>query len=343
MQRFSMLRLLNTRQTLQLKRTFLMKLLFLGTLLTVLCSLTVHAQDGRIDTGRNAAPIDFADAKQPIGKGVGKAGSGSLGSDGGEFGEQAILYRRSNWEPWSIALDFGGFFTDNVALSSSNEVDDSYFRSGIDLGYTPHLKGNLFGDVSLRYNNFSYDELDVLDFDLLHVDAGLLYILPYTSGDRWGWAKRDTTLFSRYQYQQMTESGFGDRFYEEHALSLGAQKTIRIRRGHQAYLGLVSQFAFESEPSVSKRNEYALYAGYQIKWTSQLSTGLQYRGAYFDYTDSDGRNDWNNIVALTAAYQITDWATLKASLSLTENQSNRERFDYSNFSAGGGLSLQVSF
>lgn len=320
-----------------------MKHLFLVTFLTALCALAVQAQDARIDTGRNAAPFDFDHSKQPVGDSGGKSGSFSMGSDDGEFGEQAILYRRSNWEPWSIQADYGAFHTDNVALSSSNEIDDTYFRGGIELGYTPQLKGNLFGDVAFRYHNFSYDEMDTLDFDLLHVDAGLLYILPYTSGDRWGWAKRDTTLFSRYQYQQMTESGFGDRFYEEHALSLGAQRTFRIRRGHQAYIGLVSQFAFDSEPSITKRNEYAFYAGYQIKWTSQLSTGLQYRGAYYDYTDSGGRNDWNNIVALTAAFEITDWATLKASLSLTENQSNRGRFDYSNFSAGGGLSLQVSF
>lgn len=336
-------RTLNKRPYLQLKRPHPMKHFVLGTLVAWMSALVVHAQDSRIDTGRNVTSFDFGDGKQPLSDtGGGKSSSLSLDADAGEFGEQAILYRRSNWEPWSIAADFGGFYTDNVALSNSNEIDDSYFRAGLDLGYTPHLKGNFFGDVSLRYHNFSYDETDALDFDLLQADAGFLYILPYTAGDRWGWAKRDTTLFSRYQYQQMTESGFGERFYEEHALSLGAQRSLQIRRGHQAFVGLVSQLAFESDPAVTKRNEYALYAGYQIKWTSQLSTGLQYRGAYYDYREG-GRNDWNNILSLTAAYKITDWAILKASLSLTENQSNRGQFDYSNFSAGGGLSLQVSF
>ena len=44
-----------------------------------------------------------------------------------------------------------------------------------------------------------------------------------------------------------------------------------------------------------------------------------------------------------AAVGFTDWASLEASLSITDNESNRNIFDYESTTFGGGIGFQLKF
>ena len=85
-------------------------------------------------------------------------------STSGEFGEAPILYRRSNWEPFSVRLDLDVNYTSNATLAPSGEIDDVFFREALTLSYTPQIKGRFFGDFLFRQATHVYDEVSETGF-----------------------------------------------------------------------------------------------------------------------------------------------------------------------------------
>ncbi len=250
-----------------------------------------------------------------------------------EYGEQVILARKSNWEPWAFGTRFGASYTDNVALSSAARFDDWYFEGALYGKYTPKIKGNLFGDISIQQSFYRYDEFSVLDFDLFETDIGLLYAAQNFY---------DIMFFANYGYYRIMESGFGDSIFQNHSGVVGAQKIFRISRGHQAYAGLGADLSMDGSPDIARRHEYFWNLGYTIKWTDRITTGIGYRGAYYDYTDFD-RHDWNNSFAISGAVEITDWASITTTVNFTTNDSNIDLFDYDNWIVGAYVGLEARF
>ena len=250
-----------------------------------------------------------------------------------EYGEQVILSRKSNWQPWVFGTRLGASYTDNVALVPDGLLDDWYFEGALYGKYTPKIAGNLFGDTSVEQSFYRYDEFSVLDFDLFQSDVGLIY----AAQDFY-----DIMFFAHYGYYRIMDSGFGDAIFQNHSGVIGAQKVFRLSRGHQAYVGVGADLSMDATPEIARRHEYYWNLGYNIKWTDRIETGIGYRGAFYDYTDFS-REDWNNAFALSASFGITDWATLVSTLSFTTNDSNFDVFDYNNWIVGGYLGLQAKF
>ena len=311
--------------------------IFLIVGMTVIASTASHGQDSRIDTAQSYPEplvndvngVDYSDTK---------SGGPTVTTTSGEFGEMPILYRRSNWEPFNVRLDLDVTYTDNATLAPDHEINDVYFREALTLSSTPQIKGRFFGDLSVRQATHVYDEVGELDFDSLDVYAGGIYILPREMP-----LIGDASTFVRYRYNELYERAFSNGFYENQSVILGIQKTWRPRRGHSFYFGYTSAFSVDTDPEQFQRHEHSWFSGYQIKWTDQISTSLNYRGSYYDYTNFGGRSDVNNIVTLDAEYQFNEWASLRAFASYTWNESDMDQFDYESGSIGAGVTLQVRF
>ena len=296
-----------------------------------------YGQDSRIDSAQSfpepvvsdITGVDYSDTK---------SGGPVVTTTSGEFGEMPILYRRSNWEPFNVRLDLDVTYTGNATLAPDHEFDDVYFREALTLSCTPQIKGRFFGDVSVRQATQVYDEIGELDFDSLDLYAGGIYILPREMP-----LIGDASTFVRYRYNELYERAFSNSFYENQSIILGIQKTWRPRRGHSFYFGYTSAFSVDTDPELFQRHEHSGFAGYQIKWTDQISTTLNYRGSYYDYTNFGGRNDVNHILALDTEYQFNEWASLRGFASYTWNASDMDQFDYESGAIGAGVTLQVRF
>jgi len=257
-----------------------------------------------------------------------------------EFGVQRILYRRSNWEPFAVSLDFGVHYTDNVALVDRAEEGDTFFRSAFRASYTPQLKGGWFFTASAGTEVYRYDDASFFDFDLLSFDTGFLYATPQ-QGTIFDPVFGDVVAHVLYRYYRISEPWeWGNQDFDNHSLAVGAQKTWRISRGHQAWIGLNADWSLEASDAAPRRDEYSATAGYRIKWTSAIETSLLYRAAYYDY-DSFGRDDVNQIVAFDLSWRLTDWLTAVASVSAVFNDSDTDVFDYDALTTGATLSFAV--
>jgi|GEM_PF-588748 len=300
---------------------------------------------------QNAAPIpvqvdSIRDTDTRIGTGTGisgltrrsprdSAGFAPTTDNEADVGEQLILVAKDNWEPFRFGIDTGVSYTSNVALLENFEEEDTFFISGVYGSWTPKIKGNLFGEVSVRQHFYRYDEFDELfDTDIFDVDAGLIYIIPKLG---------DLAVFARYGYLRLNDGGdFGDELFANQSITIGAQKIFRISRGHKAFLGYTSEFSLDATVDASKRDEHVLFLGYEVKWTERLRTNLIYRGAYYNY-DEFGRDDINQQLGIGLSFELTDWAKLSTNLSFTSNDSDIAGLDYEVWNVTGGLALEIQF
>lgn len=257
---------------------------------------------------------------------------GRTGADS-EFGEQRIVQRRAQVEPWSVVADGQLFRTDNVALTPTAEQRDWYLRYGLAVSYTNRIKGPLFIDLSLQQYLFRYAKFDALDFDLTRFDGGLLLQAPWLS---------NAFFFARYTLQRITEPGFGTAVFTNHAANLGVQKVWKISRGQQVFAGLAADLALDTSPGSAARNEYSATLGYSARLTERVTASASYRGSWNDYTQGP-RTDWNQIVAAGVTYDATDWLRLGVNASYSHNDSSTAFADYDNFVAGCSIALRLAF
>ncbi|MFN0126806.1 MAG: hypothetical protein ACKV19_09005 [Verrucomicrobiales bacterium] len=296
----------------------------------------------RVDAARQAATTtDPALVRGPEAAGLGLTGEVAPPMEGDEeFGVQRIMYRRSNWEPFAVSLDLGVNYTNNVALVDRGEEDDFFLRSGLRASYTPQLKGGLFFMASAGTEVYRYNDASFFDFDMLSLDTGLLYATPQ-QGTVFDPIFGDVVAHLLYRYYRISEPWrWGDNDFDNHSVAVGVQKTWRISRGHQAWLGLNADWSLEASEPEPRRDEYSATLGYRIKWTSALESSLIYRAGYYGYEEF-GRDDVNQIVALDVAWKLTDWLTATASASATFNDSDEDFFDYDAFNTGVTLGLEV--
>jgi hypothetical protein len=179
---------------------------------------------------------------------------------------------------------------------------------------------------------FRYNKFDVLSFNSLDAGGGLVWNptrLPAVD------------LFLRYNFTDLFSKG-GDSFFQNHTITLGAQKTIALSRAHAVFAGGSALFGF-AEPSVSQRDEYSVYAGYRLQATRQLDLDLLYRYGYFLYREEGDRHDHNQAVSIGVRFRINDYAAVAASSFVGFNSSNQEVFDYDVLNGGAGVGLSLRF
>lgn len=249
-----------------------------------------------------------------------------------EFGEQVVLVRNAQWDPWRADAGVSCFFTDNVALAP-NRVEDWFMKYDVDVGYTNRISGPWSVDVSLAQSFVRYDEFDALDFDLLRADAGVSYQADWLA---------DANLFLRYSFYRITGPGYGHEIMRNHSLAIGVQKIWKIAQGQQLFFGIGSEPSLDATPAVAQRHEHSVFGGWSVRLTEKLSAQLSGRAGYHVSTATD-REDWNYVAMASANYAITDWAHIGASASIAWNESNKSIYTYRNVIAGVFVGLNITF
>ena len=110
---------------------------------------------------RSQAPSPFGPNISPGGVEGGHAVSTPNDSD---LGEQQILKRVEEYEPFTFSFGVPFYWTSNVALTRSGEQADFVVAPAAALFYEPRISQNLYGFAGVRQQFFYYDDFDGLDF-----------------------------------------------------------------------------------------------------------------------------------------------------------------------------------
>lgn len=306
------------------------RLLLIGLFTTI---TSVFAQEARIDVARQPMPPQIRNrpANEPERIATPIESPSSLDA-ASEFGEQLVLVRHAQWDPWRVNAGVSCFFTDNVALAP-NRVEDWFMKYDASVGYTNRIIGPWSFDVTLAQSFVRYDQFDSLDFDVLHADAGISYEATWLA---------DAYFFLRYSFYRITAPGYGDEILRNHSLAIGVQKVWKISQGQQLFFGISSEPSLEATPSIAQRHEHSVFGGWSVRLTDKLSAQLSGRVGYHVSTATD-RQDWNYVALASANYAITDWASIGASSSIAWNESNKSIFTYRNVIAGVFVGVNITF
>ena len=250
-----------------------------------------------------------------------------------DIGEQQILKRREEYNPFTISVYSPFYWTSNAALVSRGEQDDVLVAPGVTLMYQPRITKTLYAQVGVVQQFFFYDQLTELNFASLDVIAGLLYYLPQF---------HNLSLRGYYDYNRLTDTDNFDELFVNNSIILNAELPFRIARAQQIFLGLNLNLSFYGNPESPRRNNYSLYGNYDLALSRSFSLDAGFQFVVRDYYSGD-RTDINEILSLSANYRIRDWLTLSALSSFAWNQSNHSVFEYSVANIGGGIALTLKF
>ena len=250
-----------------------------------------------------------------------------------DIGEQQILKRMEEYKPFTISVYSPFYWTSNAALVSRGEQDDVLVAPGVTLMYEPRITKTLYGQVGVVQQFFFYDQLTELNFASLDVIAVLLYYLPQF---------HNLSLRGYYDYNRLTDTNNFDELFVNNSIILNAELPFRIARAQQIFLGLNLNLSFYGNPESPRRNNYSLYANYDLALSRSFSLDAGFQFVVRDYYSGD-RTDVNEILSLSANYRVRDWLTLSALSSFSWNQSNHSVFDYSVANIGGGVALTLKF
>jgi hypothetical protein len=250
-----------------------------------------------------------------------------------DIGEQQILKRREEYKPFTISVYSPFFWTSNAALVNRGEEDDVFVAPGVTLMYQPRITNTFYAQVGVIQQFFLYDRLPELNFSNLDVIAGFVYYLPQF---------HNLSLRGYYDYNRETDTDNFDEIFANHSIILNAEVPFRIARAQQIFLGLNLNLSFYGNPEPPRRNNYSLYANYDLALSRSFSLDAAFQFAVRDYYSGD-RTDVNEILSVSANYRIREWLTLSALSSFSWNQSNHGVFDYSVANIGGGVALTLRF
>ena len=250
-----------------------------------------------------------------------------------DIGEQEILKRKEEYKPFTVSIYSPFYWTSNAALVSSGEQDDVLVAPGVSLMYQPRITERLYGQVGVVQQFFFYDQLTELNFASLDVIAGLVYYLPQF---------HNLSLRAYYDYNRLTDTDNFDEIFVDNSIILNAELPFRIARAQQIFFGVNLNLSFCGNPESPRRNNYSLYANYDLALSRSFSLDAGFQFVVRDYYSGD-RTDVNEILALSANYRVRDWFTESALSSFAWNQSNHSVFDYSVANIGGGVALTLKF
>jgi hypothetical protein len=250
-----------------------------------------------------------------------------------DLGEQEILKRSENYQPWTVVVSAPISYTSNVALARTDEHSDTLFTPNVAVVYVPKIAGTLYATFSVAKEYFFYDRFTDLNFGSFDARAGLTYTLPRL---------HNLYLRAEYDYNRLTMGSGLDEFFSNHAIDLGAEMPFQIGRAQQVSAGVDLSFSLHATPEEPGRHDFSAYLGYTVNLSRSLSANAVARLAVRDYVDSN-RTDVSGIFALGATYRFTKWFSANAITSYAVNDSNQDVFDYSVGNVGGALSLLFRF
>lgn len=250
-----------------------------------------------------------------------------------EYGEQVILARRAEWEPWAVTIGSECFFTDNVALASEQALNDWYLRNGLTVQYTNRIAGDWFLTGAADSQYYLHDLYSELDFNFIRTDTGFMVRLPWLA---------ETFVTAQHVWYRVSEQDLQSLAFQNHGVSLNAQKLWKISRGQQVFAGGGAEYSLYADPDPAQRHEYSGFVGYRLRLTEKVNLNSSYRLGWYVYPQLD-RGDWNHVALVGASYDVASWARLSVSLSHTWNRSSVSFFDYDNLLTGVSVTLHVEF
>lgn len=303
------------------------------------------ANEGRAQTAdqaqltREQAPPAFPSTAPPTGA---EGGNVAAAPSDADLGEQQILKRVEQYQPFTISAGVPFYWTSNVALTRSGEQSDFVVAPAAAAFYEPRITNTLYGLIDVREQLFYYDRFDNFDFGSFDVEVGFRYLVP-----QW----HNLLLRLEYDYNRLTEKNSFAAFFQNHAFIIDASIPFQFGRAQTLTLGAdldISAAANESHqaPNINaisaQRSDYALYLGYSAVLTRSFfinAVGTVVVRQYYE----GGRDDISEILALTANYRVNKYLTLSAVSTLAASQSNQSVFDYQVANLGGAVALQVKF
>ena len=261
-----------------------------------------------------------------------------------DLGEQQILKRVEEYQPFTISVGAPFYWTSNVALTSSGAQSDFVVAPAVAAFYEPRITPTLYGLIDVREQLFYYDRFPSFDFGSFDVEGGLRYIVP-----QW----HNLLLRVEYDYNRLTKKNSFSAFFQNHGFIVNAEVPFRFGRAQTLSLGAdvnISAAAEESgqppSPNVNaisaRRNDYDVYLGYSVTLARSFFVNAVGRIVVRQYWEG-GRSDVSEILALTANYQVNKFLTVSAVSTLAANQSNHSVFDYNVANLGGALALSAKF
>jgi hypothetical protein len=312
-------------------------------LLCVLCFIL--ANEGSAQTANQAqltreqAPSPFAPTvpASAVGGGPVVAAPGDA-----DLGQQQILKRVEEYQPFTISVGVPFYWTSNVALTSTGEQSDFVVAPAAGVFYEPRITKTLYGLIDVREQLFYYDQFDSFDFGSFDFEVGFRYFVP-----QW----HNLLLRLEYDYNRLTEKNTFEAFFQNHAFILNAEIPFRFGRAQTLSLGVdanISAAAEESHqpPNINvisaRRNDYEVYLGYSAVLTRSFFVNAVGRLVVRQYYEG-GRDDISEILALTANYRVNKYLTVSAVSTLAASQSNQSVFDYNVANLGGAVAFSVKF
>ncbi len=289
---------------------------------------------------REQAPSPFAPTVPPSGVEGGHAVAAPGDAD---LGEQQILKRTEEYQPFTISAGVPFYWTSNVALTRNNEQSDFVVAPAAAAFYEPRITQNLYGLIDVREQLFYYDRFDEFNFGSFDVEAGLRYIVP-----QW----HNLLLRLEYDYNRLTKKDSFSAFFQNHGIILNAEVPFRLNRAQQLSLGADVNISVAAEETgqapppaatiSARRNDYEVYLSYSAILTRSFFINAVGRIVVRQYWEG-GRDDINEILALTANYRVNKYLTASAVGTFGLNQSNHSVFDYQVANVGGAVAFLVKF
>ncbi len=251
-----------------------------------------------------------------------------------DLGEQAILKRAEEYQPFTLEAGVPVYYTSNVALVNSGEVGAVITAPVIGLTYAPRFQRTLYGEFTLRQQFFYYtNNLSSFNFASFDAIAGLTYFIPKF---------HNLVLRAGFDFNRLTPTDSLDAFFSNLGLTLNAEVPIPIGRAQQLSFGTFANISLYADSQPPRRNDFGLYAGYAVNLSRNFSLNTACTFVARPY-DSGGRTDVSEVLSLSANYHIRDWLTVSAISTYVANQSNQNVFQYNVFNGGGGVTVSWKF
>lgn len=251
-----------------------------------------------------------------------------------DLGEQQILKRTEEYQPFTASLSSPIFYTSNVALTPNNEKSDVVIAPVAGLYCDPRITKSLYLHFGAREQIFYYGKYTGFDFGSLDAEAGLSYYLPQL---------HNLLLRAEYDFNRLTSGDqLGAEFFSNHTIIVDAELPFQINRAQRVTLGVDTNLSLGADHQSPRRNDYESYLAYSVFLTRAFSIDAAGRVVVRDYHQND-RTDVSEILSASANYRLTNWCTLSAISSFAHSDSNHDAFDYNVGNLGGAVSLAVKF
>ena len=290
-------------------------------------------------SAREQAPSPFPPTVPPSGAEGGQVAAAPGDAD---LGKQQILKRAEEYQPFTISAGVPFYWTSNVALTRNNEQSDFVVAPAAAAFYEPRITQNLYGLIDVREQLFYYDRFDEFNFGSFDVEAGFRYLVP-----QW----HNLLLRVEYDYNRLTKKNSFSAFFQNHAFIINPEIPFRLNRAQQLSLGAYANISAAAEESgqapningiSARRNDYGIYLGYSAIVTRAFFVNAVGTIVVRQYWEG-GRDDVNEILALTANYRVNKYLTASAVSTFGLNQSNQSVFDYQVANVGGAVAFVVKF